>query len=125
MLKGMNQTFFSMEKRDRGLESYHKGVALDAAGKTEEAIRKYRDALSDYPELAEAHYNLGVDLATLGRLDEAIRSWKRAVWLDPEYQQHLIKAFDIDHECREMEIHLRPDYPTPFSATAKIVNGRT
>ena len=125
MEEGMNDTGFSSKQRNRGMESYHKGVALDAEGRTEEAIREYRSALDVCPELAEAHYNLGVDLATMGRLDEAIRSWKRAVWLDPDYQHHLIKAFDIDHECREMEIRLKPDFRGTSLATSEIVHGRT
>jgi len=93
-------------RKTQSLDSFNKGLALDAEGKTHEAIQSYREALTICPEMAEAHYNLGLNLALVGKTTEAIRAWRRAVWLNTEYQHQLIAAFDIDVDIREAEIHV-------------------
>ncbi len=59
------------------------GVFLGSAGRTEEAIWYYGQALAINPRHVDALINMGVDLARAGRSGEAISALKRAVDLDP------------------------------------------
>lgn len=54
-------------------------------GHWEESIRLYRDILSDFPELAIAHYGLGMNLIALKSLDEATKHFRTACNLVPEF----------------------------------------
>ena len=90
-------------RHEQGLKLFHDGLQLDAAGKTEEAIDRYRSAVSCCPDLAQAHYSLGFDLALVGQCDEAVRAWRRAVWLNRDYRRELSKALSVDDELEEIE----------------------
>lgn len=58
--------------------------SLDArADNLDEAIRKYRLALSIKPGFPEAHFFLGNALDKQGKLDEAIREYEQALWFKP------------------------------------------
>jgi Flp pilus assembly protein TadD len=61
------------------------GLALDQAGRLQEAIGHYEQALRLKPDYAEAHYNLGIALGRLGRGPEAIAQFEQALQLDPDY----------------------------------------
>jgi tetratricopeptide (TPR) repeat protein len=63
------------------------GNALVQAGKIEEAIGHYEQALRAEPDDAETHYNLGIALVQLGRLPEAIRHWEMALHIKPNYAE--------------------------------------
>src|SRR5882672_998381 len=56
---------------------------LEQAGKIDEAVRKYRDALAADPTIGDAANNLGNLLRNQGRVDEAIIYFERAIRLDP------------------------------------------
>ncbi len=61
------------------------GLALAAAGRYEEAIPHYQQALQARPDSLEAHYELGRALTLLGRFEEAIEHYRRAVEIDANY----------------------------------------
>jgi tetratricopeptide (TPR) repeat protein len=65
------------------------GDALWASGLFEEAESKYRDALSQVPDLARGHHGLARSLAARSRLDDAMNEAQTALRLSP----------------RDMEIH--------------------
>ncbi len=52
-------------------------------GKIDDAVARYRRALSLKPDNAAAHGNLGVALAAQGRIADAITHYARALVLDP------------------------------------------
>ena len=54
------------------------------AGRCEEAIDAYRQAIALRPGHAESHANLGNALESLGRIDEAIAAYRRAIALRPD-----------------------------------------
>lgn len=64
---------------------YNLGVALDYAGRVEEAITQYRTALQVAPNYPDAHNNLGNALAEHGNISEAFPHLETAVRLRPRY----------------------------------------
>ena len=60
-------------------------MALAKAGRTEEAIHQFQEAIRMRPDLAEAHNGLGVVLYQQGHVDEAIRQFQEAIRLKPDY----------------------------------------
>jgi tetratricopeptide (TPR) repeat protein len=69
------------------LISYFRGLAFDRAGKPEEAIASFQDALKLDPNSAEAHLNLGRTEMSAGRLDAAIIDLREALRLSPNNDQ--------------------------------------
>ena len=63
------------------------GVALAAAGRTDEAIEMYRSALQIRPDYALAHYNLGYTLAKNGQFDEGLFHFKVSLRIDPSHKE--------------------------------------
>ncbi|HUI05882.1 MAG TPA: tetratricopeptide repeat protein [Verrucomicrobiae bacterium] len=59
-------------------------VALEKAGRLQEAISHYERALRVTPGDALGHYNLGIALQKVGRLQEATEQWEQAVRLSPD-----------------------------------------
>jgi len=63
------------------------GALLREAGKTDDAIAQFKEALRIKPDLPEAHYNLGVTLARLDRFPEAIEQYDQALRLKPDFAE--------------------------------------
>jgi Flp pilus assembly protein TadD len=63
---------------------YNLGIMLSDAGRTDEALEHYQEALRLQPDYAEAHANLGSVLARLGRTDGAIDHYQQALRLTPD-----------------------------------------
>jgi len=62
---------------------YHFGNALADAGRTDEAIIKYRESLRIDPDYPDAHTNLGSCLAMMGKTEEGLEHLHRAIELEP------------------------------------------
>jgi tetratricopeptide (TPR) repeat protein len=65
----------------------HLGAAFYKQGRTDEAIRQYREALRLNPAFAQAHNNLGAALEKEGQTDEAIRHYQEALRLKADYAE--------------------------------------
>ncbi len=63
------------------------GVALAQAGKIDEAIAQYEQALRSNPDDAKVHDNLGIALAQAGRIPEAIEHLQQALRLMPDFAE--------------------------------------
>ena len=61
------------------LAHYNVGNEYQRMGKLDEAIGKYKTALSIRPNYADAHNNLGIVYAAKGRDNEAISEFKKAI----------------------------------------------
>lgn len=88
---------------------YHLGVALWRAGKVEEAIGHYRQALQIRPDYSEARNNLGVALAETGDIDGAIAEFREALRLrpdNPEAHNNLALALARQGQVEEAIAHL-------------------
>ena len=66
---------------------YNTGLLLQKSGKTDEAIKLYREAIAQRPNFAEALLNLGHALKAQGQQDEARNCWKQALDVKPELAQ--------------------------------------
>ncbi|MCW2236353.1 tetratricopeptide repeat protein [Azospirillum canadense] len=64
---------------------FNLGYALQGAGRAEEAMAAYRDALALRPDYPEAQNNLGNALKALDRLEEAAVAYGRALTLQPAF----------------------------------------
>jgi len=60
------------------------GAALVQAGRLEDALAQYEQALRIKPDYATAHNNLGVALRQTGRIQEAIRHYELALRINPD-----------------------------------------
>lgn len=99
---------------------YNVGVALEAAGRTAEAAKRYEDAVRLDPKYSLAHNNLGTLLLAQGRVPDARRQYERAVESDPlnaEAQNNLGGILLGYEEAQgsiahlEQATRLRPTYP--------------
>ncbi len=61
--------------------------ALVQAGRPQEAIEQYRQALKINPDFAEAHNGLGRTLAAQGHVNEAIPHFEQALQLNPDLDE--------------------------------------
>jgi tetratricopeptide (TPR) repeat protein len=96
-----------------------RGYKLAVAGRQQEAIVQYEQALRIDPEAAEAHTNLGNVLARMGKIEEAIAHHEQALRIDPDSAKahnnlglDLTKTGKIDEAIANYEQALRinPDY---------------
>lgn len=65
--------------------AFKAGLALQEAGRLQEAANAYRAAVTTKPDFAGAFCNLGVVLKKLGRANEALAAYQRAVELEPDF----------------------------------------
>jgi len=98
---------------------YSLGIALQKAGRTQEAIGQYEQALHITPDDAETHYNLGTALEEVGKVPEAIGQYEQASRFKPDFAEaecnlgvalaRLGRAAEaIEHYERALEI--KPGY---------------
>jgi len=59
------------------------GIVMGRAGRMQEAIEHFEDAVRIEPGYAEAHYNLGLALEHAGRLQDAANQYEQALRIEP------------------------------------------
>jgi len=71
---------------DSGILHRDLGAALSKAGRSEEAVEHYRQALRTRPHDPLIHFNLATDLAkSEDKIEEAIEHYEKAVEIDPAH----------------------------------------
>ena len=74
------------EEVHRDALAYHKpGVVHLKAGRYDEAIAAFKEAIAIKPDYDKAHYNIGVAYYRLGRHAEALAAFKKAIAIKPHY----------------------------------------
>jgi tetratricopeptide (TPR) repeat protein len=69
------------------LFSYFRGLALERAGKPQEALSAFQEAVKLSPGNAEAHLSLGQTQLNLGRVQPAIAELEEVLRISPENEQ--------------------------------------
>lgn len=92
------------------------GQALFRAGRIQDSVTSYREALRLQPNYPETHYNLGVSLAQLVALPEAIGHYEAALRLQPNYPaahnnfaNALVRVDRVPEALRHYETAVRLD----------------
>ena len=105
--------------RDNWLAHNNLGSALERAGKINEAIAHYEQALRIRPDYAEAHNNWGNALRQSGRIPEAIEQYEQALRINPDFAKaHYNLGVALWQAGRtedaighyEQALRIRPDY---------------
>jgi tetratricopeptide (TPR) repeat protein len=94
----------------RAVTETNLAVALQAAGRLDEATGHYQRAIALQPDYAPAYNNLGTALRAKGNLNEAIATYQRALGLRPEYGEahyNLANALTDAGRPREAAEHFR------------------
>ena len=95
------------------------GDRFGEAGRIEEAIAHYQQALRIKPDYAEAHYNLGNVFLREGKISDAIGHYEQALRIKPDYAEaHNNLGFALQQSGRttdaiahyEQALRLRPDF---------------
>jgi tetratricopeptide (TPR) repeat protein len=66
---------------------YNAGLMYEKAGQLDKAVRLYRDALVQQPDMPEALLNMGRILETTGKGEEARACWAKALEAEPALAQ--------------------------------------
>jgi tetratricopeptide (TPR) repeat protein len=75
------------------------------AGRIQEAIKHYEQALLIKPDYADAHYNLGGALGQAGRMQEAIGQYEQALRLKPDYAEARAKLKLAQQALTKLQEH--------------------
>jgi tetratricopeptide (TPR) repeat protein len=95
------------------------GVVLDLAGRPQEAIGQYQEALRLQPDYVLAHNNLALVLAQTRRAPEAIQHLRETLRLRPDYPEPhfnlglvLLREGQLDEAVAHFQkaLELRPDF---------------
>jgi len=98
---------------------YSLGLAYGRAGRFQEAIGEYEQALRTSPDDAWLHCNLGSALVAVGRPQEAIKHFERALRLQPDFAEahaHLGSVLSTMGDLQdaiwhyEQALRIRPNY---------------
>ncbi|RMF86310.1 MAG: tetratricopeptide repeat protein [Nitrospinota bacterium] len=102
---------------------FQEGLALQEAGKWEEAIIAFQKALALDDQLLAARNNLGNLYFRLGRYEDAQREYQEAIMLDPSYAKahnnlgNVLAVLGEEEkaiEAFQSAIALDPTYATPY-----------
>jgi tetratricopeptide (TPR) repeat protein len=95
------------------------GVAFEKAGRPDQAIAYYREAVRIRPDYSYAWYNLGSIYGNIGQQRQAIASYRETVKADPEFADawnNMGAAYSILGQYQEAivsyreAVRVRPDY---------------
>ena len=107
---------------------YSLGTALEGAGRLQEAIREYEQALRLKPDHAVAHNNLGIALFEQGRQQDAVGQFEQALRLRPDFTRaHYNMGLALEKLGRKEEairyyeqaLRISPDYVQARDALAR------
>ncbi|MGP8052774.1 MAG: tetratricopeptide repeat protein [Limisphaerales bacterium] len=118
---------------DNAVARVNLGIALQTAGRNEEAMAQYREVLRLNPDDPGANHNLGAGLTMAGRLTEATNCFVRALQSRPDWSathldlgQVLYALGDFSGALRHYAeaVRLDTNIPVAFTAMAEDLSAR-
>lgn len=106
---GVNAPMLS-STRMRAITETNLGTALYEAGRLDEAVIRYEQAVALQPDYVPAYNNLGVTLRAQGKVDAAIAAYERGLAVDAGYADlhyNLANALIEQNRPDEAAAHLR------------------
>ncbi|MCP4591963.1 MAG: tetratricopeptide repeat protein [bacterium] len=109
------------------------GIAYRRAGKTDDALAHYRQAVELVPDHFKAWYNLGNIQLSGGRIDEAIEAYRQTLRIRPrDYRAHhnlglaLERSGDLDRAVahHRQSTLIKPDFVTGHMSWANMLAKR-
>ena len=101
----------------------NRGIAHQAKGDLETAIRDYDQAIRFRPDYADAYNNRGAALRAKGNPETAIRDYDQAIWIKSDFSTAFYNR-GIAHQAKgnletairdyDQAIRIRPDYADAF-----------
>ncbi|HEX5689366.1 MAG TPA: tetratricopeptide repeat protein, partial [Roseiflexaceae bacterium] len=88
-------------QREEALLHFQRGLVLERANRVEEAVDEYRQALSHYPHLREAHDALGFYYQRHGLLAKAAEEFRAVAKLENDFIAH----FNLGYVLLELARH--------------------
>ena len=68
---------------------FKKAMEMSSMGKTEGALKYFRQTLFIAPRYSKAHYQMGNYLTNLGQHEEAVVQYEKAIQIDPTLKDRL------------------------------------
>ncbi len=106
------------------------GDEHDAAGRYDEALEAYEQAIEHDSKNAQAYYSTGKTLNTLGRYSEALVACNRAIEYDSHstlaqvYKSHSLyglKRYDVALDACEQALRLDPENAQAYGSKGRIL----
>jgi tetratricopeptide (TPR) repeat protein len=80
----VSATEIDQEVPDAAKKEFEKGAQLSGAGKTQEAIDRFKKAIDIFPNFLMARNNLGVQYLKLGKWGDAAKQFEAAIAVNPK-----------------------------------------
>jgi tetratricopeptide (TPR) repeat protein len=80
----MSMTFTAQAASEKAKEAFNKGVTAKQAGKVDDAIAAYKEAIGVDADYVDAYMNLGAVYFEKGSFDDALKSFQSASEKDPK-----------------------------------------
>ncbi len=117
--------------REAAVALIDEGNALEAEGRTAEAMARYEAAVQADPRCARAHLNRGNVLLAGARIDEARGAYEQAIACDPQYAAGHFNLGNL--ECRvgeyeqglqeyQIAVGIKPDFEGAFVAMGNALD---
>lgn len=71
------------------------GNSLDNLGKRQQAIEKYKEGLSKFPDFGQLYLELGTVYYSLDRLDEAVEAYTTGIKVDPSFTSNYYRISQL------------------------------
>jgi tetratricopeptide (TPR) repeat protein len=118
---------------DSPTHRFEYAVALENAGKNDDALREFRTVIAASPSNADAHYHVGQLLRDEGKYDPALTEYEQAIQLEPKngefqfrYAETLQRVGRTDEAAERYAeaARLSPKVPTAHFAYAQFLVSR-
>jgi Flp pilus assembly protein TadD len=84
-------------------KAYNEGISLYYQDDHNGAISKFREALSVFPNYADAYFQIGMNYVALNNNYEAQKNYKEAIRLDPKNSYYIETLYDVLYGLKDWD----------------------